>query len=69
MAAVGIFVMGGVIDSDYRGELKIILYNGGLSAFTIAVGDRIGQLEVVKRHTITIKEVTTSEVLNYYYFY
>lgn len=34
----------GTIDSDYRGELKIILANLGDESFTIARGDRIAQL-------------------------
>jgi dUTP pyrophosphatase len=34
----------GTIDSDYRGELKIILINHGADAFTIQRGDRVAQL-------------------------
>ena len=34
----------GTIDSDYRGELKIILINHGDEPFAIARGDRIAQL-------------------------
>ena len=34
----------GTIDSDYRGELKVILINHGTEAFAIARGDRIAQL-------------------------
>ena len=34
----------GTIDSDYRGELKIILINHGSEAFVIARGDRVAQL-------------------------
>ena len=34
----------GTIDSDYRGELKVILINHGSEAFTIARGERIGQM-------------------------
>ena len=34
----------GTIDSDYRGELKIILINHGDEAFAIARGDRVAQL-------------------------
>lgn len=34
----------GTIDSDYRGELKVILINHGSKAFTIARGERIGQM-------------------------
>ncbi len=34
----------GTIDSDYRGELKVILINHGAQDFAIARGDRIAQL-------------------------
>jgi dUTP pyrophosphatase len=34
----------GTIDSDYRGELKVILINHGVEAFAIARGDRVAQL-------------------------
>lgn len=34
----------GTIDSDYRGELKVILINHGDAAFAIARGDRVAQL-------------------------
>ncbi|MEM1105573.1 MAG: dUTP diphosphatase [Pseudomonadota bacterium] len=34
----------GTIDSDYRGEIKVILVNHGEAPFQIARGERIGQL-------------------------
>jgi len=34
----------GTIDSDYRGELKVLLINHGSEPFTIARGDRVAQL-------------------------
>ncbi len=34
----------GTIDSDYRGELKVILINHGAAPFAILRGDRIAQL-------------------------
>lgn len=34
----------GTIDSDYRGELKVIMINFGTEAFAINRGDRIAQL-------------------------
>jgi len=34
----------GTIDSDYRGEVKVILINHGQEPFEIARGDRIAQL-------------------------
>ena len=34
----------GTIDSDYRGEIKVIIYNHGSKDFTINNGDRIAQM-------------------------
>ena len=34
----------GTIDSDYRGELKVILINHGPEPFAIRIGDRVAQL-------------------------
>ena len=34
----------GTIDSDYRGELKVILINHGVEPFAIQRGDRVAQL-------------------------
>ena len=34
----------GTIDSDYRGELKVILINHGADAFEVRRGDRVAQL-------------------------
>jgi dUTP pyrophosphatase len=36
----------GTIDSDYRGEVKVLLINLGKSAFTVTTGMRIAQMVV-----------------------
>jgi dUTP pyrophosphatase len=36
----------GTVDSDYRGEVKVILVNHGEEDFTIRRGDRIAQLVI-----------------------
>jgi dUTP pyrophosphatase len=40
----GITCLTGTVDSDYRGELKVVLVNLGGEAFAIARGERIAQL-------------------------
>jgi dUTP pyrophosphatase len=40
----GIDTLAGVIDSDYRGEVRVVLVNHGTEPFPIAAGDRIAQL-------------------------
>lgn len=42
----GIDVLAGVIDSSYRGEIKVLLINLGDEPFCIGPGDRIAQLIV-----------------------
>ncbi len=42
----GIDTLAGVIDSDYRGEVRVVLVNHGREPFSIGAGDRIAQLLV-----------------------
>ncbi|MGB2866804.1 MAG: dUTP diphosphatase [Bacteroidota bacterium] len=53
---IGILNSPGTIDSDYRGELKIILTNFGPAPFTIRRGDRIAQLVINKFERIQWEE-------------
>ena len=47
----------GTIDADYRGEVKVILYNAGKEEFTIHRGDRIAQLVISPVQQVILKEV------------
>ena len=47
----------GTIDSDYRGELKIILFNHGKEEFIIKNNDRIAQMVLAPVHKIDFEEV------------
>ena len=49
----------GTIDSDYRGEVKVILANLGDLPFPIARGDRIAQLVAAPVQRATVQEVDT----------
>jgi dUTP pyrophosphatase len=40
----GVDTLAGVIDSDYRGEVRVVLVNHGSLAVRIEAGDRIAQL-------------------------
>ncbi len=53
---IGVLNSPGTIDSDYRGELKIILMNFGPEDFKISRGDRIAQLVLSKVYTAVIIE-------------
>jgi dUTP diphosphatase len=50
----------GTIDPDYRGELKVIMVNGGSDALTIRRGDRIAQLVFAR---FEAPDLTESETL------
>ncbi|MBR0127175.1 MAG: dUTP diphosphatase [Firmicutes bacterium] len=45
----------GTIDSDYRGEVCVILANFGREAFVVKDGDRIAQMVVMKYETAEIE--------------
>lgn len=49
----------GTIDSDYRGEIKVILSNAGAEPFTIQRGDRIAQMVIARYEQIAWHAVET----------
>ena len=53
----GIKSMGGVIDSNYRGEIKVILHNLTSQPFAVEKGMRIAQMLIQKVEQKTILEV------------
>lgn len=57
MAMKGIGVMAGVIDSDYRGPVGVILINHSMTPYIIKKGDRIAQLILEKIETPEISIV------------
>jgi dUTP pyrophosphatase len=54
--SIGILNSPGTIDSDYRGEVKIILTNFGKEPYIIHRGDRIAQMVVTKYERVEWKE-------------
>lgn len=46
----------GTIDSDYRGEIKVILINWGEEDFVIENGDRIAQMVIARYERVEWKE-------------
>ena len=49
----------GLIDPDYRGEIKVILYNAGHQPFWVNRGDRIAQLTFEHILTPNLEQVET----------
>ena len=58
---IGVLNSPGTIDSDYRGEIKIILFNFGDENFIINSGDRIAQLVLAE---VIIAEINETDDLN-----
>ena len=62
MASKGIFVMGGVIDSGYRGEIMVNLANMSGYDYVIKSGDRIAQLIILPCSAVmTVGELSESD--------
>jgi dUTP pyrophosphatase len=54
----------GTVDSDYRGELKILLINLSDQPFTIHHGDRIAQLIIARYESTRWVEISEMEELS-----
>jgi len=62
--SVGIVNGIGTIDSDYRGEIKVILINWGEEPFIVKNGDRIAQMVILryeKAEFIKVEELSETE--------
>ena len=53
----------GTIDSDYRGEISVILQNGGREPFAIRRGERIAQLVIAPVIAPVLEEVPSADAL------
>ena len=51
----------GVIDADYRGQVRVLLFNHGETDFAVAAGDRVAQLVLEKIVTPEVIEVAQLE--------
>jgi dUTP pyrophosphatase len=58
----GLGVLGGVVDPDYQGEVKVILYNTDRHPFVIHPGYRIAQLILERYETPDIHEIETIDL-------
>ena len=53
---IGVLNSPGTIDADYRGEIKVILFNFGEEDFVIKRGDRIAQMVLSKVYQMQLEE-------------
>ncbi len=58
---IGILNSPGTIDSDYRGEVKVILFNFSKEEFEIKRGERIAQLVIAKVYKAEVEETDSLE--------
>ena len=61
LAAQGLVITGGVIDTDYRGEIVIMLTNMGKEPFTYKAGDRIAQVIILPCGLLGFVDAATLE--------
>ena len=54
----------GIIDADYRGEIKVLLVNLSDTEFIITDGERIAQMVIAKHEQINWEQVTVLEDSN-----
>jgi dUTP pyrophosphatase len=59
-----IHTMGGVFDSNYRGEVQIVLINLGQKTYSIKKGDRICQMIIEKHEDLEVLEVEELDETN-----
>lgn len=60
----GIDVMAGVIDSDFRDSIKVLLINHGNEPFVVSPGDRIAQIIfTLAFHNVVMHEGPVSETV------
>lgn len=59
---IGLVNSPGTIDSDYRGEVSIIMINWGQTPFTINRGDRIAQMIIGKVYQADLVDVNDSSL-------
>tara|TARA_B100001741_G_scaffold221733_1_gene183952 strand:+ start:159 stop:596 length:438 start_codon:yes stop_codon:yes gene_type:complete len=56
-SSIGVLNSPGTIDSDYRGELKIILFNHGNKDFIVNNNDRVAQMVLTPVIKMELEEV------------
>jgi len=52
----------GTVDSDYRGEVAVVLVNLGADVFTVKNGDRVAQMVIAPFVRASIRQAETEEL-------
>ena len=64
IASKGIKTMGGVIDSNYRGEIKVIMHNLSTEVYKIEQGHKIAQMliqEVKQKEIVEVEDLEETD--------
>ena len=61
MSVLPTFLGGGVIDSDYRGNICMMLTNFAACSIEIKIGDKIAQIILLKPEEVSFDEVQESD--------
>ena len=59
LSPINLYRIPGTVDSDYRGEIKVILYNHGNTDFLINNKDRIAQMILTPVIKMDLEEIDT----------
>lgn len=66
LSTKGLTVGAGVVDSGYRGEVKVLLFNHNVNDYHVKAGDRVAQMILERIYTpsewkeVTVEELSTS---------
>lgn len=61
---IGMVNAPGTIDSDYRGEVHVLLVNLGLEPYTVKPGDRVAQLVIAPVARVELEEIEEGAALS-----
>lgn len=56
MASKGIFIVGGVIDENYRGDIIAVFFNSNTESIRFLEGDKVAQLLLLPTYSVNIIE-------------
>ena len=62
LSSKGIVAVTGTIDSDYRGEISVMLHNTTNEPYVVNIGDRIAQMDILVNTTNQINFIETAEL-------
>lgn len=62
-AIIGLHVVGGIIDPDYRGTVRILLENRGNDTQRVQPGERVAQIIIERYERVRLEDVRSASEL------